>query len=858
MIDIFTGIALVGAAVSLAACVVVAHGRRIAAAMDALHRILRAHLAAFLLFATIATLSAQKQGGGTNAPPQGASPPQMMMGSPLAMQQTPSVSPDDVARGYRLDYEFTCAAYSYAMPTNGVRYDSWWKRGAFEDIFRLDLGGMPFPLADELHSSLWVYSWGMAGAHLGNTTKRLVATGVPMSAVPGLSQFWSADSPVGSKLLTWQNFALNRDTNTPVSAQLELFQNGDFIARSNDVVRVYRRVNPDDWDEDGEPNGTDSTPFVAGEPAFGPHQQLPPGANSNAYCWVDLVVSGAASLVTFTGEGASNLPDPSFIALPGATNRVMLLIGKEYHVTSRMPISCIGRSDYEIEVSQDSATNLSVLWPVTIETVAMRSGLSFFMSVTPDCLGGGFSWTNSCCSISSSGDSFTYSCDENCHCTGCAALGSYTYEGFTLPASGGSCGCAAMEPDGPLEPRETEDDGPYAGGASASFSHKAVIFEDGYWNKPGEWVGRHSTTSTLHCIVHGGPNGGRVRFEVENAARLSPLAGPSLPFEQDVSPGNRIEFSVVYEGASPSAAEDDVVAIATYTEDADGAETVSMSNSLTSVRVELEADYVAPENPSQYRHIYGVGERIKCRHQPTSVSVIWRVASYSAENVISDDSGCDKEITFAHLAVNKPIVEVECCNAEYLPQFVLIEPTDVVAYSAFWNGMCLPRARAGGFGMKMNLYVYPMYVSFQGIDMVEVPCNDVVPPIGYYASTNFNGYLSHCSDAGAGWWHHVKPGNYWTEDEACSGERHMPWSNGNLVWNVPIAWNYRFDDVLSWPRNHYSSTCKRIGADSTFQQIYGIDCTGSVAIEKFDHVCERNTNDVVAVDYVIVHEGDHQ
>ena len=58
MIDIFTGFALVGAAVSLAACVVVAHRRRIAAAMDAIARVPRTHLAALLLFATIATLSA--------------------------------------------------------------------------------------------------------------------------------------------------------------------------------------------------------------------------------------------------------------------------------------------------------------------------------------------------------------------------------------------------------------------------------------------------------------------------------------------------------------------------------------------------------------------------------------------------------------------------------------------------------------------------------------------------------------------------------------------------------------------------------------------------------------------------------
>ena len=151
------GICLVGVAVSTAAWVVVAHGRRIAAAMDALHSIPREHLAAFLVFAAIATLSAQK----TN------SPPVRMMAPPLDMQPPPTVSSTDVARGYRLDCEFTSEAYSYTMPTNGMRYDNWWKRGAYEDVFRLDLGGMAFPFADELLSSLWVYTWRTWRGQLG-------------------------------------------------------------------------------------------------------------------------------------------------------------------------------------------------------------------------------------------------------------------------------------------------------------------------------------------------------------------------------------------------------------------------------------------------------------------------------------------------------------------------------------------------------------------------------------------------------------------------------------------------------------------------------------------------------------------
>ena len=76
---------------------------------------------------------------------------------------------------------------------------------------------------------------------------------------------------------------------------------------------------------------------------FGPHQTLPDGANTNAYCWVDLVVPDANALVTFTGDGYSALPDPTFIARAGATNRVIVLIGKTYEVASRMPIVCIIR-----------------------------------------------------------------------------------------------------------------------------------------------------------------------------------------------------------------------------------------------------------------------------------------------------------------------------------------------------------------------------------------------------------------------------------------------------------------------------------------------------------------------------------
>ena len=203
MIDIWTKAVLAGAATSFAAYLAIRHARRIACVSDWLVRIPRSRLAAFLLFAAVATVCAQK-GGNTNEPPRGASAPRIV-------ETGATVTPEDIARGYRLESVTTNAAYSYAMPSNGVRYSKWWLRGAYEDVFRLDLGGMRFPLGTNLCESLWVYSWAFAGARLCDTSNVVSAAGVPMSAVPRLSQFWSAADADGSRLLTWQDFALGRE-----------------------------------------------------------------------------------------------------------------------------------------------------------------------------------------------------------------------------------------------------------------------------------------------------------------------------------------------------------------------------------------------------------------------------------------------------------------------------------------------------------------------------------------------------------------------------------------------------------------------------------------------------------------------
>ena len=147
--DLLTDICLVGAAATSVAWVLLINRGRMARVANRIAKTSRSAIAAFLFFAAIATVCAQKSG--TNEPPRGAS-------SPRVIESGPSVTPEDVARGYMLESVTTNAAYSYTMPTNATRYEKWWRRGAYEDVHRLDLGDFRFPLGTYMCDYLWTYT----------------------------------------------------------------------------------------------------------------------------------------------------------------------------------------------------------------------------------------------------------------------------------------------------------------------------------------------------------------------------------------------------------------------------------------------------------------------------------------------------------------------------------------------------------------------------------------------------------------------------------------------------------------------------------------------------------------------------
>ena len=106
----------------------------------------------------------------------------------------------------------------------------------------------------------------------------------------------------------------------------------------------------------------------------------------------------------------------------------------------------------------------------------------------------------------------------------------------------------------------------------------------------------------------------------------------------DIPPGTDVSYEW---SASDGSTEYDVSGSAVFTPNGSG-EVARARDSLTVIRLELQAVYEAPENPCTNRHVYGVGEKVRLIHYPHDVSVSWDVGCSDLNTELVDDSDCDK------------------------------------------------------------------------------------------------------------------------------------------------------------------------------------------------------------------------
>ena len=763
--------------------------------------------------------------------------PPLMMARMLQLPSVdgPSITEEDLIRGYRLESIVTNADISYAMPSDAVIRGTWHVRGAYEDVMKVDFGDFRFPLGSRLCDSFWVYTWGKVRPKLRDVANEIVAGGFPMSAVPGQSRFWTEDMTNGGYLMTWEDFFLDRDTNTPANVQIELCGNGDFTTRFNDIEATYRRViQPNPITPDNLPDPLNPTMPIH---PYGPVQDLSVIDDANAYCWVDIVVERADAWVRFEGDGSSNLSDPSFAARAGETNHVIILIGKTYKVTCDMPFSVRTKSDPAIDEWWEDAHTLWLNWPVSIWSQGddedmpflllgagngSRDPQGFTMYVWPTCLGGSFTWTNCCCSISGGGNHFSYNCNGGCGCGGCSANGYYCYEGYRIGCSGGWCGCGGY--DDPDEPRDDDPDFPPQVGISASFSKSVIFLEDEYANTPSNVVPWYSDTSSLCCSAWGGPNGGYVTVTISGDSNLIQLNGQTLPYTCDLEPYETIGFTNTYKAASESGRFQEIEVTATFIENETGWSETACPKA-TAVRVEIEP--IVSREACPNRHRMGIREIFHVWTFPESLASELR----KEDGWVRPNNGDQKSVQCPYES-DANGVSVRVDGDDYRPVINAIEPTAIVCNSGTVLDLGYDAGRAGGIGMSIFPYIQPEDVCFSGVKMMEIPTLvGAEPPEGYFTNVNYSHIWSHTMTNHAGEWHRPGSDNLFfndapTFDEPCP----QPWSYGKINWDIPIGWA-ALDATSS------AEIVKELPV--SYNQIFEIDGQGGLKVEKFGQWVKR-------------------
>lgn len=831
----------------------------------------------------------------TNSPPMGLMVP-LPPSLPQSVVQT--VTDEDIARGYREVAETNCEASVYAMPEGITPSFNWHKRGTFGEWARLDLGDFAFPLGtnDGAVTSFSVFNDGRIRPTPRDAAREICAVGVPMLAMQGASRFWVGEvaterDPPGLVTterdpprirLTWENFFLNADTNAPVNAQIELVANGDFVTRSNDVERIYRRVEPFDWDGDGLENTVDPDPFVAGPDAHGtnaewynvvcsnvleavegdgsagtprPTLSWLDGVNTNAYYFVDVVTTNCLAPIYFTGDRESRLGNPVVVARAFETNHVPLLIGINYAVTSPVPFTVSIPDDGFATVMANGVSNCEVHWPLEFSVSPDGNG-GFYTSVIPYDPGGTFQWGGSGggglrsmpsepsqCEFSVNGNWLGFMCyGGNCGCEGCSVNGTYTMESATFNLPTLFCGCSTEPSGGDPDPP------PLTPSVNIAFSAPALIFEDRYEASPDNWVEKRSTTNVLTVLAYGGEHGGTLMLTAGDLDCLEHHGGPvSLPSQVVLGPYQSYSATFRCKGAENGGTPWAWGIIS----GPDGSDSSYAQTSV--VRVEIQKLQDAPANQCLNRHEYGIGEKMLFRQKPGSPEV----------DILAEDVKI--------LGVGTRTIEWGVSNIEhtlsfslnevrYTPLVTIHKPTGIEGYDAQAMTNGLPIGAAGGIQLVQRYKVLPLTVNFSALEIEEVPCDDAIPPTGYFIYTSPDDYpRTHNADAGAGrLWMSVDAGNCLgailnVRDRAGCGvalPRRMPdgtettdptygWLGGSMTWKVPFGWRKMYDSSVTEPIGQFAEDTR---------QVMSITADGEFRVEKLQHTATRMTNGTITVD----------
>ncbi len=160
-----------------------------------------------------------------------------------------TLTTNDILRGYAVISQ--TYVDDIALPTNAVIVGNWHKHGAASmwGAHKTDFPGFDFPFGSNnvLSSSSWYFPDGRIRADLFDESTEIDSGIGQMVAVPGRSILARSEGADGSQTMYWKDFFASDDTNTPITAAITLYPNGDFARLVTNVWEHCADVNPLNW-----------------------------------------------------------------------------------------------------------------------------------------------------------------------------------------------------------------------------------------------------------------------------------------------------------------------------------------------------------------------------------------------------------------------------------------------------------------------------------------------------------------------------------------------------------------------------------------------------------------------------------
>ena len=175
------------------------------------------------------------------------------------------------------------------------------------------------------------------------------------------------------------------------------------ILHLNDGDGLENSVDPDPLAPGNDAHGTNaewynvvcSNVFAAVERAQG--VELAPrtvDVKTNAYYFVDVVAQRGPAPIYFNSSHPGRLGSPVVVAYGGVTNRVPLLVGAAYSVTSDVPFTVACPTNGFAEATRPDGRNAKICWPLEFTFTEGQAGMNrtYTVDVGPYNPGGTFEW----------------------------------------------------------------------------------------------------------------------------------------------------------------------------------------------------------------------------------------------------------------------------------------------------------------------------------------------------------------------------------------------------------------------------------------------------------------------------------